>query len=106
MTQRRCIRDEQLIPGAIVVYTLRPDQRPRHPEKEWRGKVLCVYPAIQRIHVASLGEGYEDCDEDVWFEQVVRIETPNDTVSHPVPFSGDIRDVYALFPGREKELHQ
>jgi hypothetical protein len=81
MRQRWCIRDEQIIAGSIVVYTLRPDQRPRHPEKEWRGKVLCVYPTIARIHVASLEEGYEGCDEDVCLEQIVMIETPDDTVS-------------------------
>jgi hypothetical protein len=74
MRQRRCIRDEQIAVGGIVVYTLRPDQRPCHPDNKWRGKVLCVYPTIARIRVASLEEGYEGCDEDVWFEQVVRIE--------------------------------
>lgn len=74
MRQGRCIRDEQIIVGDIVVYTLRPDQRPRHPEKEWRGKVLCVYPTITRMWVASLEEGYEGCDEEVWFEQILRME--------------------------------
>jgi hypothetical protein len=74
MRQGRCMRDEQLTVGAIVVYTLRPDQGPCHPEKEWRGRVLWVYPTIARVWVASLEEGYEGCDEDVWFEQVVRIE--------------------------------
>ena len=29
-----------------------------------------------------------------------------DRVSDPVPFSGDMRDLYALFPGRKKELRQ
>ena len=72
MRQRLCIRDEQITAGSIVVYTLRPDQRPCHPEKEWRGKVLCVYPTIARIRVASLERGYEDCEEDVCFEQILR----------------------------------
>ncbi len=78
MRQRWCIRDEHILAGGIVVYTLRPEQRPCHPQKEWRGKVLCVYPTIARIRVASLEEGYEECDEDVWFEQVVRIEEETD----------------------------
>ena len=68
------LRDGYLIPGVIITYRLRPDQRPRHPDKEWRGKVLCVYPTIARIRVASLEEGYDGCDEDVLLEQVVRIE--------------------------------
>lgn len=74
MTQRRCMRVEQITSGDSVVYTLRTDQRPRQPDKEWRGSVLCVYPTIQRIRVASLEKGYEDCEEDVWFEQILRIE--------------------------------
>jgi hypothetical protein len=74
LRQRRCIRDEYITPGVIVVYTLRPDQRPRHPEKEWRGKVVCYYRDFQRAVVVSLEEGYEGCDEDVRLEQVVRIE--------------------------------
>lgn len=73
MRQRRCIQDEQITPGVIVVYTLRPDQQPRQPDKQWHGKVLYVYPA-RRICVASLEEGYEGCEEDVWLEQVVRIK--------------------------------
>lgn len=79
--QRLPIRDEQITPGVIVLYTLRPDQRPRHPEKEWRGKVLCYDKVFHRAMVVSLEEGYEGCEEDVWLEQIVMIETPINTVS-------------------------
>ena len=72
MTQRRWRRIEQILPGDIIVYTLRTEQLPRHPEKKWHGKVLSVYPAIQRIRVASLERGYEDCEEDVYFEQIFK----------------------------------
>lgn len=78
MRQRQCRRDEQITAGDIVVYTLRSDQQPRQLNKQWRGKVLCVYPTIARIWVASLEEGYEECDEDVWLEQVVRVEEGTD----------------------------
>jgi hypothetical protein len=74
MTQRRWRQIEQITPGDIVVYTLRTDQLPRHPEKEWRGKVLSVHLAIRRIRVALLERGYEDCEEDVCFEQILRME--------------------------------
>ncbi len=68
------LREEQITPGVIVVYTLRADQRPRHPEKEWHGKVMRYYRDFHRAMVVSLEEGYEGCEEDVWLEQVVRIE--------------------------------
>jgi hypothetical protein len=74
MTYMQRLREEHFTPGVIVVYTLRPDQRPRHPEKEWRGKVVCYYRDLHRAMVVSLEEGYEECEDDVWLEQVVRIE--------------------------------
>lgn len=73
LMHRRSIRDEQITPGVIVVYTLRPDQRPRHPEKEWNGKVLRYDKVFHRAIVESLEEGYEGCEEDVWLGQIVRI---------------------------------
>ncbi len=72
------LREEQITPRVIIVYTLRPDQRPHHPEKEWRGKVLRYNKVFHRAMVVSLEEGYEGCDEDVWLEQIVRIETSTD----------------------------
>jgi hypothetical protein len=56
-------REEEITPGVIVVYTLRADQRPRHPEKEWHGKVVRYYRDFHRAMVVSLEEGYEGCDE-------------------------------------------
>lgn len=72
--ERFCIRFEALAPGVIIVYTLRPDQRPRHPEKEWRGKVLCYDRKFYRAMVESLEVGYEGCEDEVWLEQITRIE--------------------------------
>jgi len=73
--QRLHLRDEQITPGVIFVYKLRPHQRPRHPEKEWCGKVLSYDKVYRRAMVVSLEEGYEGYEEDVWLEQIVRIET-------------------------------
>jgi hypothetical protein len=72
------ITPEAITPGVIITYRLRPDQRPRHPEKEWRGKVVCYYKDFQRAMVVSLEEGYEGYEEDVWYKQIVRMETPVD----------------------------
>jgi hypothetical protein len=76
--EKLCIRPEAITPGTIILYTLRPDQRPRHPEKEWRGKVLRYHRVSHRAMVESLEEGYEACEEDVRFEQIVRIESGKD----------------------------
>ena len=75
------ITQEAITPGAIITYTLRPDQRPHHPEKEWRGKVLRYDKEFHRAMVVSLEVGYEGCEDDVRLEQITRIETPVDTIS-------------------------
>lgn len=80
--QRGYVWDEDIKPGAIILYRLRSDQRPRQPTKEWRGKVLLVYRAVQRVIVASLEEGYEDCDDEVWLEQIIQVE---DDISSSFP---------------------
>jgi len=68
------LRDEQITPGVILTYTLRPDQRPRHPEKEWRGTVLRYDKVFHRAMVESLEEGCVGYEDEVWFEQITRIE--------------------------------
>ena len=72
--ERLCARSEMIEPGVIIIYTLRKDQLPVHPEKEWRGKVLFYNSHFHRAVVKSLEEGYEDCEDDVWLEQIIRIE--------------------------------
>ena len=70
------IRDEQIMPGVILTYTLRADQRPRHPEKEWHGKALRYDREFHSAIVESLEVGYEGCEDDVWLNQITRIEKP------------------------------
>lgn len=72
--ERFCIRSEEIEAGVIITYKLRRDQRPVHPEKEWHGKVILYNSHFHRAVVESLEEGYEDCEEDVWLEQIMQIE--------------------------------
>ena len=56
--ERLCVRSEMIEPEVIITYTLRTDQLPVHPEKEWRGKVLFYNSHFHRAVVKSLEEGY------------------------------------------------
>ena len=62
-------------PGMVVVYLLREDQFPTHPEKEWRGKIKHVYSAVDALEVEVLNRGYEGFEERVYFRQIVRVES-------------------------------
>ena len=72
---------EEITPGVIIAYKLRHDQRPVHPEKEWHGKVLLYDRFFYKAVVESLEEGYENCEDEVWLEQIIRIEDRADTSS-------------------------
>ena len=50
-------------------------------EKQWRGKILSHDKVYHRAMVESLEEGYEDCEDDVWLEQIIRIEDRSHTSS-------------------------
>jgi len=65
----------ELKPGMVVVYVLRANQLPKHPEKEWRGKIKKVYPSIDEVEVEVLSEGYTGDEERVHFEQMLRVES-------------------------------
>ena len=72
--ERFCVCSGAIKPGAIIIYKLRPDQRPRQLDKEWRGNVL-YYDSLHRMAmVESLEEGYEGCKEDVRLEQIIKVE--------------------------------
>lgn len=73
------VRPEEITPGVIITYKLRCDQWPVYPEKEWRGKVLFYNWFLHRAVVEPLEEGYEDCEDDVWLEQIMRIEKHDHT---------------------------
>ena len=62
-------------PGMVVVYLLREDQFPTHPNKEWCGKIKEVYTAVDALEVEVLNGGYEGFEERVYFKQIVRVES-------------------------------
>jgi hypothetical protein len=64
----------QLKEGMIIVYLLRPNQRPVHPEQEWRGKISKVCQPFDAVEVDVLNKGFEGCKELVYFIQIVRLE--------------------------------
>jgi hypothetical protein len=72
--ERFRVLSDKIEPGVIITYKLRSDQLPVHPEKVWRGKVLLYNKLFHRAVVESLEEGYEECEDDVWLEQIVQIE--------------------------------
>jgi hypothetical protein len=62
-------------PGMVVVYLLREDQFPTHPKKEWRGKIKKVYTTVDSLEVEVLNRGYEGFEEQIYFKQIVRVES-------------------------------
>jgi hypothetical protein len=56
--------------GDVITYTLRPDQRPINPNKEYRGIVKKVYAEAQMLMVTLLTPGYEGMEEPVYVSQV------------------------------------
>jgi hypothetical protein len=64
---------EQLHPGDIVSYVLRPSDRPVHPEKQWKGQVKRVVSGTY-ILVESLEDGYGGETEYITFDQIKSIQ--------------------------------
>lgn len=67
---------KQLTVGSVIVYLLRPEHNPTHPEKEWKGKVIHMNrsaPDIASVEVEILEEGFEGLTELVYTAQIIRI---------------------------------
>jgi hypothetical protein len=64
--------------GAIIHYRLLPAERPSHPQRIWRGRVLQAYTGMRYFldccQAESLEPGYEDLTELVLVSQIVRVE--------------------------------
>jgi hypothetical protein len=64
--------------GAVIHYRLLPAERPTHPARIWRGKVLKTYIGMTYFldccRVESLEPGYEELTELVLISQIVEIE--------------------------------
>ncbi len=62
--------------GDIITYTLSPDQRPRIPQREYRGVVNRIFPDVQMVIVTLLDEGYEGLSEPVRMSQISSVAKP------------------------------
>ncbi len=64
--------------GAIIHYRLLPAERPTHPLRIWRGRILSCYLwnhfLLDCCRVESLEPGYEGLSELVLISQIVRVE--------------------------------
>jgi hypothetical protein len=72
------IEQKKLEQGAIIHYRLLPAERPTHPKRLWRGRVLHAYTGMKYFldccRVESLEPGYEQLTELVLISQIVEIE--------------------------------
>jgi hypothetical protein len=59
-----------------ITYTLSPDQRPRIPQREYKGVVNRIFPADQMVIVTLLDEGYEGLSEPVRMSQISSVAKP------------------------------
>ena len=73
------VNTTHLKPGEVILYTLRPDQQPLRPEKQWRGRILHV--VIEGVNIESLEPGYTGIVEYVRFSQIDAIESQRETES-------------------------
>ncbi len=64
--------------GAIIQYRLLPAERPTHPKRLWRGRVLHAYLGtiyfLDCCRVESLEPGYDGLTELVLISQIVHVE--------------------------------
>jgi len=65
--------------GSIIYYRLLPAERPTHPNRIWRGKVLQAYIGMHFMldccRVISLESGYEEFTELVLITQIIKVES-------------------------------
>ena len=64
--------------GSIIHYRLLSAERPTHPQRVWRGRVLACYLGmhflLDSVRVVSLETGYEELTELVLTSQIVSVE--------------------------------
>ena len=68
--------------GAIIQYRLLPAERPTHPNRIWRGRIIACYLwnhfLLDMVRVESLEPGYETLQELVLISQIVKVEEPEE----------------------------
>lgn len=68
------IRVEKLTVGTVIAYRLLPRDRPTHPERLWRGRIIEGFTGRDGVLVESLEEGYEGETEYVELRQIAGLE--------------------------------
>lgn len=68
----------QLAQGDTIFYHLSPNDLPKDPEKEWSGVITAAYPHIRSVLVRVLTEHFEGEEDEVGFNQIVRVEKTDD----------------------------
>ena len=68
--------------GDTICYKMRSSDSPVEPEREWRGRVMRVYPktlySMGGVKVESLEEGHEGETELVMLSQIVKVAAQKD----------------------------
>ncbi len=77
--KRGCMNEEEfktIAIGDTITYTLLADQRPKNPQRAYRGVVKSIYSDIQMVVVMLLDEGYEGLSEPVRMSQISSVAKP------------------------------
>ncbi len=81
------INVEQLQPGIVVEYRLRPDQQPTNPDKIWHGRVLHLFVNHSLLYDGVMVEitnpGFEGGTEFVHLSQLTNIIRAYSDVQKP-----------------------
>jgi hypothetical protein len=68
--------------GDTIYYKMRSSDSPIEPDREWRGRVIRVYPktsyAIAGVEVESLEDGHEGETELVMLSQIIKVAAQKD----------------------------
>jgi len=72
------VEQSALKEGVIIHYRLLPAERPTHPLRIWRGKIIACYLwnnfLLDMVRVESLEPGYESLTELVFISQIAQVE--------------------------------
>lgn len=70
--------------GDTICYKMRSSDSPVEPDREWRGRVMRVYPktfySMGGVKVESLEEGHEGEIELVMLSQIVKVAAQKDQI--------------------------
>jgi hypothetical protein len=64
----------QLQVGDMIFYHLSPNDLPKDPDKEWCGVITAVYKDLHIVIVRVLTENFVGEEDEVSFNQIIRME--------------------------------